>query len=160
MINHNYEVRYSNKGLLPWQGGATFIDEDKIVIQLRKAYERKEKIYGIYPKEEIIAHELVHAKRMHLDEPCFEEILAYRTSSSPFRRYFGPLFRSSFESVLFLLSFLPAVVNPLYIFPSLIIPFFFVIRLVKYQRIFAKALQKQPWEKLIEMRDQEIKDLL
>lgn len=159
MIKSNYDIIYSNKGLLPWQGGCTFIEEGKIKIQLRKAYEHKNKIYGIYPKEEIITHELVHAKRMHLEEPCFEEILAYYTSKSSFRRYVGPLFRSSSESILFLLSFFPLIVNPLYTFAALLIPLYFIARLIKYQRIFLRALKKEPFEKLMQMTDQEIKDL-
>lgn len=136
------EVTYSKKGLLPWQGGCTYIQGNSLTLQVRK------RIWG-YDTNEIIAHELVHAVRMAYFEPLFEEILAYQTSKSRFRRTFGPLFRTSKESLFCVLSLaLLSFVNLLYTIPlltsglTLLLLSFFVIRLQRCQRIFAKTLGK------------------
>lgn len=44
----------------------------------------------IYSKEEILHHELAHVGRIAFEEPLFEEILAYHTSGSSYRRWLGP----------------------------------------------------------------------
>jgi hypothetical protein len=91
------EVRYEKKGLLPWEGAATWIEEkgpERICrIQLKPS-----RIARLYPQEEVIAHEKVHAMRLMFDETRFEEILAFRTSKNGFRRYFGPLFSRPIEA--------------------------------------------------------------
>lgn len=139
------EIKDSNKNLLPWQGGFAEIEGTNIFIQLRKG---KGKIWGIYSKEELLAHELVHAARMAFEEPIFEEILAYQTSHSKFRRFYGPIFRTSSESLFFLTTLLIlAIVNLFYIttefliMGSLIPLSFFLWRLCANQRKFRRARQ-------------------
>lgn len=148
------EISYSNKGLLPWEGGCLWeIEGEKPLLQLRKIFESQDKFLGIYSKEEIINHELVHAKRIAIKGAIFEEVLAYQTSKSPFRRFFGPIFRSSKESAFFLLSSLTLILSP-WIFLSIVA--FFLVRLLRVQRIFAKAKKKATAEELILMDDDQI----
>ncbi|NGX54683.1 MAG: hypothetical protein KR126chlam2_00298 [Chlamydiae bacterium] len=132
-------VQYSNRGLLPWVGGAVTIEEERFTLQIRKAFRQKERYLGLYSREEILSHEFVHGARRAFDEPIFEEILAYQTSKSKFRRFWGPLFRSSKESLLFLLS-LPFFYIPWGLPFTFGIMTFFLYRLLKYQKIFSRTL--------------------
>ncbi len=97
-------VIHSNEDLLPWQGAVLWEYTEESggkypVIQLRKSFSR---LYlKLYQKEELLAHELVHCVRNSFKEPVFEEMLAYQTSPSRFRRFFGPLFMYPFESAVF-----------------------------------------------------------
>ncbi len=50
------------------------------------------------------------------EEPKFEEVLAYRLSSSGFRRRFGAIIQSSTESMIFLLSLFIVILFDLYFF--------------------------------------------
>ena len=98
-------AHYSNKQLPFFQGAATWITERAGVripiVQLREGFERG-RYLGIYSRDEILAHETVHAVRMCFDEPIFEEFFAYQTSLSRFRKFLGPLFQNSWESYLFI----------------------------------------------------------
>ncbi|MGE3953632.1 MAG: hypothetical protein AB7F31_00350 [Parachlamydiales bacterium] len=100
-------VTYSNEGLMPWHGG--FMDPSK-GIQLREAFRTKERYLGLYSREELVAHELVHAGRAHLNEPKFEEIFAYWVSGSLLRRWLGPMIERPWE----VWAFLGAVMLPLF----------------------------------------------
>jgi len=94
-------MTFSNKGLLPWQGAALWIFGDHVpLIQLRKGFKKGK--YLIYSKEEVLKHETLHALRVAFNEPRFEEILAYQSSTSKWRRFLGPLFRKPMHAVLFL----------------------------------------------------------
>lgn len=100
---------FSDYRLPFWQGGCAWIfqtEEDSptaALIQLRQSFRHKDCYLGIYHRDELLAHELVHVGRMAFQEPHFEEILAYRTATSSFRRWLGPLVQSSIESVVFIL---------------------------------------------------------
>ena len=90
-------LSFSNRGLSFFHGAMTTIDASATSIQVRKK--------GLlYPEDEVVAHEMVHACRLAFDEPRFEEVLAYQTSRSPLRRFFGPIFQSPWESYLFVAS--------------------------------------------------------
>lgn len=95
----------NSKKLKPWEAATTWIEEKNgqrsCFIQLKSL-----KPPRLYSLEEIISHELVHAVRSHLDEPLFEEILAFQTSTSAYRRFFGPLFSQPLEATLFCASLL------------------------------------------------------
>lgn len=132
---------YSNHKLPFWEGAATWISEEGIPsIQLRNGF-KKGKYLG-YTRSEVLAHEAVHAARSAFEEPRFEEILAYRTSTNFFRKCLGPLFRKPKESLLFLLFF------PLGIF--------FLFRLLRDQWIFQGCLQKLPLPVILCLTDKEI----
>ena len=90
-------LHFSNRDLPFWQGAATWIGEASTV-QLRERFRVNKG--GLYTQKEVLAHEAVHAMRCAFEEPRFEEMLAYQTSASRLRRWFGPLFRVSWESTL------------------------------------------------------------
>ena len=88
---------YSNKNLTPWQGAASWVEGKKIIsIQLRKALERGSYL-GLYKREEILAHEAVHAARSGFDEPQNEEFFAYMTSEKKWHRVLGPIVKRPWE---------------------------------------------------------------
>jgi hypothetical protein len=157
------EFSFSNKKLLPWEGGCLWQREnEKPLLQLRKVFKKKERFLWLYSKKEIIEHELVHAKRLHFDEPIFEEVLAYQTSPSAFRKFFGPFFRNSKESLLFFLSSFTLIFMPVI---YLAIFGFFILRLIRVQTIFLgtkKKLikkfqcEKKTFEHMIQLKDKEI----
>ena len=162
-------VHYSNKSLAPWEGGCAWIHEGKVALQLRKVLEKRESYLGLVSKEELLQHEAVHAMRVAFEEPRFEEVLAYQTSRSRFRRSFGPFFRSPRESVLFLSCML---LFPLTVpFPFLQLPFaallagittYGLFRLTRTQSIFGRAkrnlskLTENPRALMLHLTDKEI----
>jgi hypothetical protein len=103
------EVSYSNKGLMPWEGAAVLISESRALLQLRKAFE-KGAYLGLYMRSEVLSHEWAHLARMAFHEPQFEELFAYSLSSSSLRRRFGPFFRTSCESSIFLAIWLISLI--------------------------------------------------
>ncbi len=165
-------------GLSFWEGAATWIEENgdgsrSYQIQLKDSW-----LTRLYPKEEIIAHEMVHAARLMFDESRFEEILAYQTSKNRFRRYFGPIFSSPKESkcalALLFTSLLCSwteialdfnlVGNTIFALPFLAFGFG-LFRLIRAQHIFSKAMRNlarsipqtaKPLEVALRLRDREI----
>lgn len=77
---------YSYEGLRPWEAGAAFGQE----IHLHPRFEKKKSFFAA-ERSEIIAHEIVHGVRYTLEEPLFEEWLAFATCRKPWRRWLGPL---------------------------------------------------------------------
>lgn len=102
-------IFFSNYQLYPWHGGSAWIfqlnDETppSALLQLRKKLYTSPTLLGLYHRDELIAHELSHVGRMAFEEPAFEEVLAYTTARTSFRRYFGPIFQSAVESFLFMI---------------------------------------------------------
>lgn len=102
-------VFFSNYQLAPWHGGCAWIfqineeDPTGAFFQLRQSFRYSQKYLGIYSRNELVAHEISHVGRMMYQDPKFEEILAYQTSSSAFRRWFGPIVQSSIESMFFII---------------------------------------------------------
>ncbi len=148
------ETIVSSKGLSPWEGAAVWIEEKPEVgrtcqIQIKNSF-----LARLYPQDEVVAHEMVHAMRLMFDENHFEEILAYRTSKNRFRRYFGPLFSSPKESKFFLILLLGSwlcywaeIIFDLNLGGEWILALpmlalgFGVFRLWRSQRIFSAALR-------------------
>lgn len=97
---------FSNYQLSPWHGGCAWITDASddtppyAFLQLRSVFKKSAKFLGIYSRDELIAHELVHVGRMRFFEPKFEEIFAFLTSSASFRRIFGPVIESARESYI------------------------------------------------------------
>jgi hypothetical protein len=112
---------FSNHKLLPWHGGCAWIfqlADDKptgAFIQLRTAFRKVARYLNIYQRDELLKHELVHVCRMMFQEPKYEEFLAYRTSASRFRRWWGPIISSAKESVLFVFVFALILVFDLFL---------------------------------------------
>jgi hypothetical protein len=100
---------FSNHKLAPWHAGCACIfqmTEDSppaAFIQLRHSLSYSPRYLRFYDRQELLKHELVHVSRMAFQEPKYEEFLAYQTSESTFRRWFGPLIQSPFESVALVL---------------------------------------------------------
>lgn len=99
------EILYSNKDLRLWEGGCTWLDSPP-QIQLRTHFKTHDTLFGIYPKEEILVHEYVHAARAHLHSVRFEECFAYLPSlsrkSGSLRAFLGPLFQTPQETFFFI----------------------------------------------------------
>jgi len=139
---------YDNKGLRFWEGACTWIKRDQFTLQLNKAFKQKESYFG-YSREEVIAHELVHAVRGNFEEPIFEEILAYQASSSSFRRFCAPIFRTTKESLIFMVSLAALLVATIFesFQKTVLIGFLFLltgglVRLLWAQHTFAKTRKK------------------
>jgi len=64
----------------------------------------------------VLSHELSHVGRMCFEEPKFEELIAYRSSSTSWRRWFGPLVQSAWESLLFVFLLLMIFIVDLFLF--------------------------------------------
>jgi hypothetical protein len=105
-------IFFSNHQLAPWHGGCAWIFQFQTegprtaFLQLRKAFASQKTYLRIYPREELVAHEIAHIGRMMFNEKQFEEILAYRTSSSRWRKWLGPLVQSASESLFFMILLL------------------------------------------------------
>lgn len=151
----------SNKNLLPWEGAAVWISQQAPVqIQLRKTFLRTS--FFLKDKSEFLAHEAVHAARCQFEEPQFEEVLAYQTSKSCFRKFWGPLFQSSKESTLFMITFIASFVSHwLFSGPFYLLALAFIgcliYRLLKKQHIFKKCLKKTSYPFMLCLKDEEIK---
>ncbi|MBN2478956.1 MAG: hypothetical protein JXA94_01880 [Parachlamydiales bacterium] len=100
-------IYYSDQNLSFLQPAATWIlsfgDDNNIKIPLLQFRHvlRKKTYLWIYTLDEILAHEAVHAARVAFDEPKTEEIFAYLTASSHFRRVFGPIVKTNKDIVIF-----------------------------------------------------------
>ncbi|MCI0381697.1 MAG: hypothetical protein L0207_01405 [Chlamydiae bacterium] len=96
---------YDNRNLSFFQGAATWIEKKEDVsiplIQLRKKFFSGSFFY-LYSREEVLAHEAVHAARSAFHEEKFEEIFAFYSSKNSFRRWMGPLFQKSWEAGVFI----------------------------------------------------------
>ncbi|MDE3045471.1 MAG: hypothetical protein KGJ02_02350 [Verrucomicrobiota bacterium] len=87
---------YSNEKLTPWQGAACWIEGGHSVLQLREGF-RKGRYLGIYRREEVLAHEAVHAARAAFQETENEEFFAFATARERWRRVLGPIVRRPWE---------------------------------------------------------------
>lgn len=101
-------IAFSNDRLAPWHGGCAWIFQmdnspTTALLQLRKNFATAKRFLGIYNRKELVVHELSHVGRMTFEEPKFEEIIAYRSAHTGFRRYFGPIIQSAWESLMFLI---------------------------------------------------------
>lgn len=113
-------IVFSNYRLLPWHGGCAWIFQEShdhplgAFFQLRKNFELKNVFLAIYNRNELIAHESIHIARMAFNEPAFEEMLAYQTSNSPFRKWLGPIVQSNSHVLIFFLALILSIVANLF----------------------------------------------
>jgi hypothetical protein len=100
---HCLPAFYSNRGLSPWQGAASWIEGGRVTsVQLREAL--KKGSYLGYTREEILAHEAVHAARSAFEEPKSEEFFAYTASEKAWRRVLGPIVQRPWEVWVLLIA--------------------------------------------------------
>lgn len=111
---------FSNYRLTYWHGGCAWIfqvSEDSptaALIQLRRNL-RDSPRYLFYKRDELLSHELAHVGRMQFQEPKYEEMIAYQTTTSAFRRWFGPILQSPLEGVLFVLMLFLIIVFDIFL---------------------------------------------
>lgn len=143
---------FEDKGLSFWEGGALWIEEEQGTslphVQLKRKLQKGS--YLMYKLEEVLSHEMLHAARIAYNEPRFEEILAYKTSKHPLRRYLGPMFRTSKEAGFFLLlllaglflEMLSATGKIALTAPWMAFPFFWLCFLYARTRISHRTFEK------------------
>lgn len=159
---------YSDRSLAPWQGAAAWVERDQIIaIQLRKAF-RKGSFLKLYDRDELLAHEAVHAARSAFDDSPLEELFAYMSSLKGYRRVLGPMIQRPWEVWPFLsLSFLGAFFPGFFLLASFWLALGFT-RLFKVRLVLKKAikqLQKRGFSDkkalaiLFRLTFQEVKDL-
>ncbi|MCC6127975.1 MAG: hypothetical protein IT584_02110 [Chlamydiae bacterium] len=132
---------YSNHKLAPWQGAASWIFDmgsgPLCAVQLRKGFS-KGRYLKIYSRDEILAHEAVHAARCAFEEPIGEEFFAYFTSQTKWRRVLGPIIRRSWEVWLFLTSLIFGVFSGYYL-PAALLAALAFCRLFNCHRLLRRA---------------------
>jgi hypothetical protein len=121
-------VEISNRGLAPWHGAVTTIDQCQAALQVRK------KLPRWYDRDELVAHELVHVGRVAFYEPKFEEFFAYRTSKSRLRRWLGPIIQRPWEVWLLLLILLLGAWSP--VIPLTFISYGFTRLIWRHVRLY------------------------
>lgn len=186
-------ILYRQKGLSFWEGGACWIGKWQEIsrhFSLKSTMENERCfcVVQIHPKlaqnkkywfchlDEVIEHEAIHAARLEFSEPRFEEMLAYQSSRSRWRKIVGALFRSPKEVFFFTAILIGSIgMQILALFWNL--PFFssfflflpwgilagLIIRLLRDRKIFArayrrleKALSIDPFALLVRLTDREI----
>lgn len=135
---------YSNARLSFFQGAATWIstrgDLRIPVVQLKEKFETGS-LHKLYRREEVLAHEAVHAARMQFDEPIFEEFFAYKTSPHGWRRFFGPIFQRPWEAHVFILLLLiPLGIEVARFFYPDISPFFAYVPFIFFALLLVRLL--------------------
>lgn len=138
----------SAKGLPFWFGAVTHIYEWKgLEIPILELPEKK---WFWINENEVTLHEAFHAKRAAFHEPKFEEILAYRTSTSFFRRILGPFFQKEWESYFFLLSTILMALSPLFDTFGywLSFPFLFFLFFGTFRLFFSHYVVHQAWKNI------------
>jgi hypothetical protein len=152
----NKKIFYSKKGLSLWHGAATFFEHNEGYIQLHPRLKNKKKLYGLYTKEEILAHEWIHITRGPLNAYWFEEVIAYQTSPNKLRRFLGPLFNPIESLGLILISCASLAaqwIHPLFLW----MPFFYFsfcfAKLCILQLFFLKAKKRLKLGTLLHLDD-------
>lgn len=131
----------SDKKLPFWIGAMTWVLEPEKDVAIPVLQLPTKRRIPWLSEEEIVRHEEVHARRALFNERRFEEILAYHTSSSTWRRFLGPLFQTNKESTLFLLLLLlPFFSAWFYSIPALYLTLL-LLRLMQNQYIYKRAYQ-------------------
>ena len=161
---------YSNRKLPPWQGAASWILDTfpgpTCAVQLRRAFQ-KGSYLGMYSRDEILAHEAVHAARCAFEEPASEEFLAYFTSHAKWRRVFGPIVKRPWEAALFLGVLALGSLFGNFIPATVLLSFAFIRLITQHNRMrrAAKMLMEEVKEIkkvraiLLRLTDEEIKRL-
>jgi hypothetical protein len=132
-------VFYSNDNLRAWQGAAAWIEKGKIVsIQLRENL-RKGSYLKYYKREEILAHEAVHAARSAFNEPQNEEFFAYMTSGQKWHKVLGPILKKPWEIGPFFIAMLMGALFPTCYLAATVWMSMGFFRLIRQHRFLRKA---------------------
>lgn len=148
-------LKYGNDNLAWWEGAVTWLEPGALpLVQLRTRF--KEGSFLGYQPADILAHEAIHVSRMNFNESHFEEILAYSTSTSSWKRFLGPLFTNSYQIICCLVACLLGFFSPFLCFFPLICLFTW---LALRQITFKKCQKKVSNLVLLCLTDKEIWDL-
>ena len=63
---------------------------------------RKRQKWLFIERDELVSHEMCHIARAALESQAYEELFAYQTATTAFRRFTGGIFREQLDSFLFL----------------------------------------------------------
>jgi hypothetical protein len=77
---------------------------------IRNSFKKKEK-WLFYERDELMSHELCHVARFALKAHTYEEMFAYQTSTSGFRKKFGCMMRAAWETYIFMALLLGMLVT-------------------------------------------------
>jgi len=157
-------VFYSNDNLHLWEAACAWQEGDIISIQMRAAFEKQQTYMHFYKKDEILAHEYVHAARFPLQSAKYEEFFAYYLSrfyGSHFRAFVGPFFTKPADTAVFLLlCLMPLAALFFGTNTFLLVPFFaigfFGLRLTYTWSFFSRCMKKVGLPLMVRLTDHEI----
>lgn len=169
-------VKYQDEGLSFWEAGCTWMEEDLPWIQLKAQFETKDTLFSLYNKQEILAHEYVHAARFPLGSKKFEEFFAYKVSKcfgANFRAFLGPLFENPLDAKILIFSllfpfvglfFTPLYFNFFLLAPLSIIGFFLSRLFIRFNTLRRcqknlSGVVKYPLHLMVRMTDDEIETI-
>jgi hypothetical protein len=95
-------IEFNFRSLSFWHGAACILSaEGHAAIQLPASLEYKARLWGLYRRQEILAHEMVHCGRCAFNEPKYEEFLA-TMGASRWRQWLAGAIQSPWEALLLL----------------------------------------------------------
>jgi hypothetical protein len=124
---------------------------------IRRAFATRSR-WLIYSRRELLAHELCHVARVALGSQQFEEMFAYQTATSAFRRLAGSVFRGQIEAFWFVGSTLGLLAAQ--VLQTLVLPWWpvwpfwgltagvlvwLMLRLKALRRAWGQALEHAEW---------------
>lgn len=77
---------------------------------IRNSFKKKKK-WLFYERDELMSHELCHVARFAMGSHKYEEQFAYQTSTSSFRKNFGCMMRSAWETYIIMILLLGMLVT-------------------------------------------------
>lgn len=81
---------------------------------IRNSFKKKDK-WLIYSRDELMSHELCHVARFALKAHTYEEMFAYQTSTSGFRRKFGSMMRAAWETYVLMTILFTMLASQIYL---------------------------------------------
>lgn len=151
------ETRIEKGGLL-FAGGAEIGGEVPVVRMGERVWRRGRPV----PRDELLAHEWLHVARMAFEEPRFEEVIAFQTSRTSWRRLLSPLIQSTNELLLVALASLATplmalmgVAHPL--LPLLLLLLFLGVRLSWRHWLWRRTSSRFPLHLAAQLTDREIR---
>lgn len=114
------------------------------------------------PRDELLAHEWFHAARMAFEEPRFEEVIAFQTSRTSWRRLLSPLIQSTGELLLVALVSLATPLMALMglsypLLPLFLLFLFLGVRLSWRHWLWRRTSSRFPLHLAAQLTDREIR---
>ncbi|MBQ4480814.1 MAG: hypothetical protein II943_09265 [Victivallales bacterium] len=83
-------------------GYAFYFFPEFFAMFLARSEFRKRQKWLFIGRDELVSHEMCHIARAALESHAYEELFAYQTATTAFRRFTGGIFREQLDSFLFL----------------------------------------------------------